>query len=322
MATSLITPEDDSVTTIKVEPGVFNIRHDDTADDATMLADIKPQKDSDTDEPEYRGVSVKVKDAENILVGNFQYRLVYQYRDGFDAERLGQRFESILNKYDYVVGDWGFEQLRLRGFYNERNHSANRDQNIVTLQDYIAEFCNFGCAFFVLEKVETVKTNYTAHHNNTNRQSKQRNGNSKTKVKQTEDTKQNTKQKTKSSPRTKQQATGKSARTSTKSTTDLRSAGKNDVSKANHHKNFGASKQHRSEKLTVSQNKQTHHDNFTMHSLTDAPVKHANRNQSKTKTTKQRQSNVAKNNHQSTTKVTPTVSKRPAHEFHIRQLED
>ena len=33
-----------------------------------------------------------------------------------DPERLGERFSEVLARYDYIVGDWGYEQLRLRGF--------------------------------------------------------------------------------------------------------------------------------------------------------------------------------------------------------------
>ena len=28
----------------------------------------------------------------------------------------GERFSEVLARYDYIVGDWGYEQLRLRGF--------------------------------------------------------------------------------------------------------------------------------------------------------------------------------------------------------------
>lgn len=146
MTTSLTELTPDRQDSLAVKPGVFNVKHD--------------------EDENYRGTVVKVTDASHILVGNHEYTLVQNYHDGFDPERLGQRFESILNKYNYIVGDWGFEQLRLRGFYDDRNHSANRDQTISTLQDYLFEFCNFGCAFFVLESHEqnVVRTSNRRHN--------------------------------------------------------------------------------------------------------------------------------------------------------------
>ncbi|WP_461219633.1 YutD family protein [Lapidilactobacillus salsurivasis] len=115
------------------QPQIYNLKHD--------------------EDPDYRGVSVKVLDPENLEIGSRRYQLLANYRDGFEPERLGQRFEPILGKYDYIVGDWGFDQLRLRGFYVDENRNANRDQVISSLEDYLIEFCNFGCAFFVIQRV-------------------------------------------------------------------------------------------------------------------------------------------------------------------------
>ena len=31
------------------------------------------------------------------------------------------RYSDILDKYDYIVGDYGYDQLRLKGFYKDSN---------------------------------------------------------------------------------------------------------------------------------------------------------------------------------------------------------
>ncbi|WP_027964343.1 YutD family protein [Halalkalibacillus halophilus] len=82
------------------------------------------------------------------------YELVHNYRDGFEEEVLGERFSDILVKYDYIVGDWGFGQLRLKGFFDDQNQKATYDTKISTLEDYIYEYCNFGCAYFVLKRLD------------------------------------------------------------------------------------------------------------------------------------------------------------------------
>ncbi|GGC81520.1 hypothetical protein GCM10007216_10080 [Thalassobacillus devorans] len=83
-----------------------------------------------------------------------KYEIVKDYRNGYQAEALEQRFSDILSKYDYIVGDWGYGQLRLRGFYDDQNPKAAFDTKISTLEDYLYEYCNFGCAYFLLKKID------------------------------------------------------------------------------------------------------------------------------------------------------------------------
>lgn len=103
-------------------------------------------------EEKKKGESVVFVDESNLLIGERQYRLVRNYREGFDAERLGERFSEVLTRYDYIVGDWGYEQLRLKGFFREEDRKSLPEQRIDALEDYLYEYCNFGCAYFVLER--------------------------------------------------------------------------------------------------------------------------------------------------------------------------
>ena len=59
---------------------------------------------------------VKLLDGNRLLVGTQEYELSIDHREGFDPEALAGRYTSILSKYDYIVGDWGYDQLRLRVF--------------------------------------------------------------------------------------------------------------------------------------------------------------------------------------------------------------
>ena len=88
-----------------------------------------------------------------ITIDQWNYEIVIDYRDGFQEEALNNRYSEILNKYDYILGDWGYGQLRLKGFFEDTNNKASYDTKISTLQDYLYEYCNFGCAYFVIRKV-------------------------------------------------------------------------------------------------------------------------------------------------------------------------
>lgn len=87
---------------------------------------------------------------DHIQSQEIDFVLIENYKEAFDLTAFEQRFISYLLKFDYIVGDWGNEQLRLKGFYKDENTSQN-SLKISRLEDYLLEHCNYGCAYFVLE---------------------------------------------------------------------------------------------------------------------------------------------------------------------------
>ena len=68
-----------------------------------------------------------------ISINNLNYEMVEEQRDGYNEEAFLARYSEILTKYDYIVGDWGYGQLRLRGFFDDQNQKATFDTKISTL---------------------------------------------------------------------------------------------------------------------------------------------------------------------------------------------
>lgn len=87
-----------------------------------------------------------------IQISGKTYEVLQDYRNGWNPEAFRDRYSDVLERYDYILGDWGYNQLRLKGFYRENHPKANKDTSITGLVDYINEYCNFGCAYFVLHK--------------------------------------------------------------------------------------------------------------------------------------------------------------------------
>lgn len=85
------------------------------------------------------------------MFGN-TYEIVDNHKEGWNSEAFRDRYSEVLDKYDYIVGDWGYNQLRLKGFY-ENHKPVPNDIKIETKEDYLLEYCNFGCAYFTLRKV-------------------------------------------------------------------------------------------------------------------------------------------------------------------------
>lgn len=85
-----------------------------------------------------------------IKVDQHYFELTENYRECFNEEQFIARYSDILDKYDYIVGDYGYDQLRLKGFYKDSNKKAEMSKRFSNIQDYIFEYCNFGCPYFVL----------------------------------------------------------------------------------------------------------------------------------------------------------------------------
>lgn len=95
-----------------------------------------------------------MQDPSHFTINKHPYEIVDNYRNAFDLDKFTDRFSMILSKYDYIVGDWGYDQLRLKGFYAPENPLYNAEQGMETIQDYLYEACNFGCAYFVLHNLD------------------------------------------------------------------------------------------------------------------------------------------------------------------------
>ncbi|WP_059105869.1 YutD family protein [Shouchella shacheensis] len=89
-----------------------------------------------------------------VTIYGAEFEVLQNERNGWDEEAFKERYSDILNKYDYIVGDWGYNQLRLRGFFDDKNKKSTFDKKISTLPDYLYEYCNFGCAYFVVKRMK------------------------------------------------------------------------------------------------------------------------------------------------------------------------
>ena len=88
-----------------------------------------------------------------IKIDDKYFELIEDYREAFNEEQFAKRYSEILDKYDYVVGDICYEQLRLKGFYKDANKKVDMSKRFSTIQDYLLEYCNFGCPYFVLRRI-------------------------------------------------------------------------------------------------------------------------------------------------------------------------
>lgn len=87
-----------------------------------------------------------------IKVEDSSYELINNYRDGFDESEFLNRYTDYFKEFDYIVGDWAYSKLRLKGFYEDNNKKSSKINKISILEKYIEDNCAYGCRYFVLKK--------------------------------------------------------------------------------------------------------------------------------------------------------------------------
>lgn len=118
--------------------------------------------------------NITMLDDQRLQIEGETYIVATDYREGFELDAFSKRYQEYFQKFDFIVGDWGYEQLRLRGFYQMNRRQVPRDQQIDYLEDYLREYCNFGCRFFVLTKETAFEKYAQLYQSRLNRQFNQK----------------------------------------------------------------------------------------------------------------------------------------------------
>ena len=95
-------------------------------------------------------------DDHHLLIEEEEYQVLVDHANGYRYDAFYDRYQDFFAKYDYIVGDWASDQLRLRGFYQIGTPKVPYDQRIETLEDYLNEYCNFGASYFVIGKTKSL----------------------------------------------------------------------------------------------------------------------------------------------------------------------
>ncbi len=89
---------------------------------------------------------------EKLVINDKIYEIIEDYKNGYKKESFLEKFTDYFNDFDYVVGDWAYGKLRLKGFYDSKNKNCKEINNIDNLNKYIKETCAYECSYFVAKK--------------------------------------------------------------------------------------------------------------------------------------------------------------------------
>ncbi len=87
-----------------------------------------------------------------IVLEENKYEVIKDYKSGFDAEQLTLRYTDYFKDYDYILGDWAYGKLRLKGFCNKDNALFNSINDYNSIDTYIKENCAYDCRYFIIKK--------------------------------------------------------------------------------------------------------------------------------------------------------------------------
>ena len=88
----------------------------------------------------------------NIIINKVSYNIIKDVKDAVDVSVLTDKITDYYDGFDYIVGDWAYGKVRLKGFNKKDNKNFKPSNDIDKVENYIANNCAYGCRWFILEK--------------------------------------------------------------------------------------------------------------------------------------------------------------------------
>lgn len=89
-----------------------------------------------------------------IEIKNKKYKVIKDEDKTIDINMLEEMMTDYFDCYDYIVGDWAYNKLRLKGFNKKNNKFYKEINDYNKVDSYIKNNCAYGCKYFILEKLE------------------------------------------------------------------------------------------------------------------------------------------------------------------------
>lgn len=87
-----------------------------------------------------------------ITINNINYEIIENNGDAIDIDLLAEKITDYFDGYDYIVGDWAYSKLRLKGFYDSKNKNCKKFNDIANIKDYLDNKCAYGCRWFSIKR--------------------------------------------------------------------------------------------------------------------------------------------------------------------------
>lgn len=88
-----------------------------------------------------------------IVLNDKNYELIKDYKNGFEKDEVLNKLTNYFDSFDYILGDWAYGKLRLKGFCEKTNKNYKKINDISLIENYIKENCAYECRHFILKKI-------------------------------------------------------------------------------------------------------------------------------------------------------------------------
>lgn len=86
-----------------------------------------------------------------VVIDNKKYEVIKNEKDALDISDLEGKITDYYDSFDYILGDYAYGKVRLKGFNDKNNKYFKPVNDIQKVDDYIEKYCAYGCKYFIFE---------------------------------------------------------------------------------------------------------------------------------------------------------------------------
>ena len=88
----------------------------------------------------------------NIVINDREYEIIENNNAVIDETELSEKLTDYFEEYDYILGDFAYGKLRLKGFNDKENKNYKKINDYAEIHNYITKYCAYGCMYFILKQ--------------------------------------------------------------------------------------------------------------------------------------------------------------------------
>lgn len=90
---------------------------------------------------------------EIIEIDNKKYEVIKNYKDAIDIEDLTGCITEYFDNFDYILGDYAYGKVRLKGFNEKGNKYFKPINDYSKIDNYIKNNCAYECKYFIIKRL-------------------------------------------------------------------------------------------------------------------------------------------------------------------------